>query len=193
MVAATLNYLGTAAVWLVGLLLFFIYARVLINSVLIPFIKERVRKIIVQRFADGGITVGKDIVVYDDRAFWIWATNGSLGFGETYMEHMWDVKGITLDELCTKMARLPAEKKRKFKPWNSKFKVLSFQLFNQQTLKKSHEVVKKHYNLGNDFYEQWLDKNMQYSCAYWKGATDLEEAQINKMHLLAEKLKLKPG
>jgi hypothetical protein len=39
-------------------------------------------------------------------------------------------------------------------------------------------------------YERMLDKNMQYSCGYWKNADDLEQAQENKMKLKAEKLKL---
>lgn len=60
--------------------------------------------------------------------------------------------------------------------------------------KKSREVVELHYNLGSDLYENFLDKYMQYSCGYWKPDTKtLEEAQINKLDLIARKLKLKPG
>jgi len=38
-----------------------------------------------------------------------------------------------------------------------------------------------------------LDPYMQYSCGYWKNASNLAEAQLHKMELLAQKLKLKPG
>ncbi len=38
-----------------------------------------------------------------------------------------------------------------------------------------------------------LDPWMQYTCGYWKNATDLNTAQINKMDLIARKLDLKPG
>lgn len=34
---------------------------------------------------------------------------------------------------------------------------------------------------------------MNYSCGYWKNAKNLDEAQINKMELIAQKLKLEPG
>ncbi len=34
---------------------------------------------------------------------------------------------------------------------------------------------------------------MQYSCAYWKDAKCLKEAQENKLHMIAQKLKLEPG
>ena len=54
--------------------------------------------------------------------------------------------------------------------------------------------VAHHYDLGNDFYRLFLDDNMLYSCAYFReeGET-LEEAQRNKLRLLAVKLNLKPG
>jgi cyclopropane-fatty-acyl-phospholipid synthase len=46
---------------------------------------------------------------------------------------------------------------------------------------------------GNDIYEAMLDKNMQYTCGYWRYATNLDDAQVAKMELIAQKLKLKPG
>jgi cyclopropane-fatty-acyl-phospholipid synthase len=54
--------------------------------------------------------------------------------------------------------------------------------------------VAHHYDLGNDFYELFLDEGMQYSCAYFENEDDtLEQAQRNKMRLLAAKMQLKPG
>ncbi|HEX8662668.1 MAG TPA: cyclopropane-fatty-acyl-phospholipid synthase family protein [Beijerinckiaceae bacterium] len=54
--------------------------------------------------------------------------------------------------------------------------------------------VAHHYDLGNDFYRLFLDRGMQYSCAYFTGDDDtLEEAQRNKLRLIAAKLLLKPG
>lgn len=47
--------------------------------------------------------------------------------------------------------------------------------------------------IGNDIYEVMLGKYMQYSCGYWKDAKSLDEAQLAKMDLIAQKLKLKPG
>jgi len=67
---------------------------------------------------------------------------------------------------------------------------------NQQTRKKATEVIDQHYDLGNNLYLNMLDKNMVYTCAYWKDVkdeNDLEQAQINKMDLIARKLKLQPG
>jgi cyclopropane-fatty-acyl-phospholipid synthase len=54
--------------------------------------------------------------------------------------------------------------------------------------------VAHHYDLGNDFYRLFLDRGMQYSCAYFTGDDEtLEEAQRNKLRLIAAKLLLRPG
>ena len=59
---------------------------------------------------------------------------------------------------------------------------------------KAQENVAHHYDLGNDFYKLFLDEGMQYSCAYFQDDTNtLEEAQRNKLRLIAAKLNLKPG
>src|SRR5918994_2204427 len=59
---------------------------------------------------------------------------------------------------------------------------------------KAQQNVAHHYDLGNDFYKLFLDKGMQYSCAYFVNDDDtLEEAQQNKLRLIASKLRLKPG
>ncbi len=54
--------------------------------------------------------------------------------------------------------------------------------------------VAHHYDLGNDFYKLFLDEGLQYSCAYFTSDDDtLEQAQRNKLRLLAAKLNLAPG
>ena len=66
----------------------------------------------------------------------------------------------------------------------------------QQSNKKGEAQgnVAHHYDLGNEFYKLFLDKNMLYSCAYFHNDNEtLEQAQRNKLRLLAAKLDLKPG
>ena len=54
--------------------------------------------------------------------------------------------------------------------------------------------ISYHYDLSNDFYRLWLDREMVYSCAYFKtGNETLDQAQQNKFHHLCRKLRLKPG
>ena len=54
--------------------------------------------------------------------------------------------------------------------------------------------VSYHYDIGNDFYQKWLDETMSYSCGYFKSETDsLYPAQVNKVDHLLEKLHLEKG
>jgi len=56
------------------------------------------------------------------------------------------------------------------------------------------QAVRFHYNLGNEFYSLWLDRQMQYSCAYFPmGGEDLDTAQTKKIEHICRKLRLKPG
>jgi len=60
---------------------------------------------------------------------------------------------------------------------------------------KAKENIYHHYDIGNNFYKLWLDKEeMQYTCAYFsREDMTLEEAQIAKLHHICRKLQLKPG
>jgi cyclopropane-fatty-acyl-phospholipid synthase len=54
--------------------------------------------------------------------------------------------------------------------------------------------VHSHYDLGNAFYERWLDREMAYTCAYFPAPdVSLEQAQIAKMDRVCRKLALQPG
>jgi len=56
------------------------------------------------------------------------------------------------------------------------------------------EAISYHYDLSNEFYQLWLDRDMVYSCAYFEtGREDLDQAQQAKLRHLCRKLRLKPG
>ena len=59
---------------------------------------------------------------------------------------------------------------------------------------ENKDFIKFHYDVGNDFYNLFLDPNMQYTCAYftdWNNTVD--QAQHDKMEMICRKLRLKPG
>jgi cyclopropane-fatty-acyl-phospholipid synthase len=59
---------------------------------------------------------------------------------------------------------------------------------------RDRAAVQYHYDVGNDFYSLWLDRNMQYSCGYFPtGAEDLDTAQERKMEHICRKLRLQRG
>jgi cyclopropane-fatty-acyl-phospholipid synthase len=59
---------------------------------------------------------------------------------------------------------------------------------------RDHAAIRYHYDVGNDFYALWLDKYMQYSCAYFPTEdADLDTAQAYKLETICRKLQLQPG
>jgi len=63
------------------------------------------------------------------------------------------------------------------------------------SLSKARDNIYHHYDIGNAFYDMWLDKEvMQYTCAYFYDPNiSLEAAQVAKLHHVCRKLQLKPG
>jgi cyclopropane-fatty-acyl-phospholipid synthase len=62
------------------------------------------------------------------------------------------------------------------------------------SIEAARHNVRRHYDLGNDFYRAWLDERMVYSCAYYASPeATLEEAQVAKMERVCRKLALQPG
>ena len=65
-------------------------------------------------------------------------------------------------------------------------------LFASNTRSKSLKYISKHYDLGNDFFSQWLDKTLTYSSAIYENQNDdLEAAQKNKYQQLINLLNIK--
>ena len=60
-------------------------------------------------------------------------------------------------------------------------------------LGQARENIAAHYDLGNDFYCEWLDASMTYSSARFGPADTLEQAQRRKVAILLDRLELKPG
>jgi cyclopropane-fatty-acyl-phospholipid synthase len=59
---------------------------------------------------------------------------------------------------------------------------------------QARQNIAAHYDLGNDFYSAWLDQTMTYSSARFESAGDtLEDAQLNKVHALLDRLRLQRG
>ncbi|CAM5237130.1 SAM-dependent methyltransferase [Streptomyces narbonensis] len=59
--------------------------------------------------------------------------------------------------------------------------------------RRDKQAISHHYDVGNDFYEIVLGPSMVYSCAYWTEDGTLEDAQHDKLDLIARKLNLKEG
>ena len=58
---------------------------------------------------------------------------------------------------------------------------------------QARENIAAHYDLGNDFYAEWLDPGMTYSSARFAPGDTLEQAQLRKIDSLLQRLQIKPG
>ncbi len=130
-----------------------------------------------------------DIKVHNPKLYTQVLSRGNLGIGEAYMAGWWDCE--KLDEFFNKVLKVKLG--QKIRPFGLIFYFLKARLFNLQSISKSKKVAEEHYDLGNDFYKDMLDKRMQYTCALWDDAKNLEEAQEKKLDLICRKLKLKKG
>ena len=148
-----------------------------------------------QRLLEGtGVTLNGrnpwDIQVHDERLYGRVFREGSLGLGEAYMDGWWDCDRI--DELVTRLLR--AGLGNRAERWSIRLLyALQATFTNLQSRTRAYMVGEKHYDLGNDLFQEMLDETMCYSCAYWKDADSLHDAQLAKLDVIARKLELKPG
>ncbi|MGY4490616.1 class I SAM-dependent methyltransferase [Pseudomonas sp. TE3610] len=135
-----------------------------------------------------------EIHVHDASAWGLVASGGSIGAGEAFIHGYWSSPDLTavirvfvsnldvLDSMEGGLARL------------SRPLVRSLHWLNRNTRKGSQKNIAAHYDLGNDLFEQFLDPTMMYSAAQFTHADDsLEQAQLNKLERICQKLALKPS
>lgn len=125
-------------------------------------------------------------------------TNPGLGLGEAYM-----AGGLSVDDddIMGLIALVRGNNVWEYggklegpQPVRDAIKMALRPLQQLNSLARSRSNVAHHYDLSNDFYRQWLDDDMQYSCAYWSDGVDtLEQAQTAKKAHIAAKLALQPG
>src|SRR5262245_12413646 len=122
------------------------------------------------------------ILIKNRRALLSWVWDAELNFGEAYMSGAVEIRGDleTLLEEVYRALESPERRKR--------FRV------SPNSESAARENVHYHYDLGNEFYRLWLDREMVYTCAYFPTPEyTLEEAQIAKMDLVCRKLRLASG
>jgi len=114
--------------------------------------------------------------------------DAELHFGDAYADGRIDVEGDLL-ELLVAACRAPGD------GWMTQAGSWWRWLRRRgNTAARARVNAHHHYDLGNDFYRLWLDREMVYTCAYFPTKTaTLEEAQIAKMEHVARKLRLRPG
>ncbi|MDX9676507.1 class I SAM-dependent methyltransferase [Pseudomonas neuropathica] len=145
-------------------------------------------------FGTPGSALLGEIHVLDPAVWGMVAGNGSIGAGEAFIHGYWSSPDLTavvrvfvsnldvLDAMEGGLARL------------SRPLVQGLHWLNRNTRKGSQKNIAAHYDLGNDLFEQFLDPTMMYSAAQFLTPEDsLEQAQLNKLERICQKLALQPS
>lgn len=131
----------------------------------------------------------------------------SLGLGEAYIYDDFDVEGDMiafigflrrLEEahrglweklrLGLGLYRLPSDGRPR--PGNRAVRLAG----DQHSPERDRQAIGYHYDVSNDFFALWLDRQMVYSCAYFHQADeDIDTAQQHKLDYICRKLRLRPG
>ena len=115
--------------------------------------------------------------------------NPSLdALGSAYVEGEIEIEGSVRDmmrvaDILAKQGSKPDERGTRPAFW-----------WTRHSKKSDIEAIQHHYDVSNQFYSYWLDRDMVYSCAYFRsGDESLEQAQQQKLDLVCRKLMLQPG
>ena len=154
----------------------------------------------VRHFGEPGAPVTARMMLKDESEFFKrCAFYGNIGMGEAYTDGVWDTDDIAavitwfienvtaLQGSSTSSSELAGVNLLKLVNW---FRHLR----RENTVETSRRNIAEHYDLGNDFYQLWLDPSMTYSSAKFDQAEQsLEAAQSEKYDSLCRKLKLRSG
>jgi cyclopropane-fatty-acyl-phospholipid synthase len=133
-----------------------------------------------------------EIVFHDYRCLGRLVRTANLGFAEGYLAKEWETPDLeAVLEVFARNADLMRELYEG--KWWSKLADRALHLLNRNTRTGSKRNIHAHYDLGNKFYERWLDPSMTYSSAKFEGPEQsLTDAQRNKYAALAQRIGLKP-
>jgi cyclopropane-fatty-acyl-phospholipid synthase len=125
------------------------------------------------------------IVIRDPRVLRALLLNPETGFGDGYSEGQIEVEG-DLVRLLENLYAVPRH-------FSSRVMARWLDWIQGNTLHGSRRNIRHHYDLSNDFYRLWLDRQMVYTCAYFpRSDSTLEDAQAAKMDLVCRKVWLRP-
>ena len=142
----------------------------------------------VRRLGGGSPGTRAELTLRDWRALLRLATGGSVGWYQAWEAGEWDSPDpVALFALFMENGATLGNLGRAHGPWRWAARALHW--FNRNTRAGSQRNIHAHYDLGNDFYSQWLDPTMSYSSARFAGGSaDLESAQHRKIATIADRV-----
>ena len=119
--------------------------------------------------------------------------SGDIGFAESYIAGDWTTPHLT-DLLQVLIVNRKEVEDVIYGTWLGRFAYRVKHLLNRNTKANSQKNIHAHYDLGNAFYELWLDGTMNYSSAIFETAeTSMKDAQHAKVRRALGMAQVKPG
>ena len=146
------------------------------------------------RFGDAG-ELNATLTVHDDRFFLRALTGSDVGLGESFMDGDWTTPDLVpLVRLMLRNRRVLEKHSRLTGTLHAWAGALARRL-RDNSLAGSRRHIRRHYDLGNDFFRLFLDTELlMYSCGYFESAAEvLEQAQIRKVDRICRALRLSPN
>jgi cyclopropane-fatty-acyl-phospholipid synthase len=142
----------------------------------------------IRRVGGRGEGTQAQLTLRDWRAVLRLATGGSVGWYQAWEAGEWDSPDpVALFAVFIENGATLGDAGRAHGPWRWAARALHW--FHRNTKAGSQRNIHAHYDLGNDFYSQWLDPTMSYSSARFDGgAGDLAAAQHHKIATVADRV-----
>ena len=119
--------------------------------------------------------------------------SGDIGFAESFIAGDWTTPHLT-ELLRVFIINRKEVEDAIYGTWLGRFAYRVKHLLNRNTKANSQKNIHAHYDLGNAFYELWLDGTMNYSSAIFESPeTTMEEAQHAKVRRALRMARVKPG
>ncbi|SFP31374.1 cyclopropane-fatty-acyl-phospholipid synthase [Geopseudomonas sagittaria] len=145
-------------------------------------------------FGDPHAALHGEIHIHDSAAWGLVAGNGSIGAGEAYIHGYWSSPELTavIRVLVANLAVLDALEGGLAALGRPVLRALHW--LNRNSRAGAQKNIAAHYDLGNELFEAFLDRTMMYSAAMFLSPADsLEQAQLNKLERICQKLDLQPS
>jgi len=131
------------------------------------------------------------ITVHHPRFYSSIVFGGSIGASEGFMAGYWSTDDLTTVIRIIILNQHVLEGMEKGLAWLTAPLHMIFHLFRSNTKTGSRLNIAAHYDLGNDFYELFLDETLTYSCGIFEGEdSTLKEASLAKYGRICQKLDL---
>jgi cyclopropane-fatty-acyl-phospholipid synthase len=135
-----------------------------------------------------------EVNIHSPRAYMKVLMGGTIASGEAYIDGDWSSPDLTAVTRVFSANMATMETMQSRQHWYTKLGLKLAHYMNRNTASGSRKNISAHYDLGNNFFNLFLDPTMMYSAAIFQDrSASLEQASIAKLDEICQQLELHPG